>query len=177
MNVVKNIVTSVLLVLMFLVLIIPSKDAITVENKENGILANEEVISSIRQDLNNKENSLVASEGDVFWSPSGTIWHFTYECGYLANSQTVYHGTVEEARLEGKERACTRCGGYDRETIYEQIKDNEVQVGDVFFTKSGEVWHSSFTCKELSNAEKIYFGNKSIALALGKTGACLECGK
>ena len=37
MNVVKNIVTSVLLVLMFVVLIIPSKDAVTVENKENGI--------------------------------------------------------------------------------------------------------------------------------------------
>ena len=175
MKAIKNILISVLLVVMFLVLLIPQKNDSEGSNKENGLLANEEVISSIKQDLNNKENSLLASEGDVFWSPNGTIWHFTYECGYLANSQTVYHGTVEQAMFEGKERPCQRCGGFDIESIYEQIKDNEVQMGDVFFTKTGVVWHRDITCPTLINADKIYFGNKSLAISLGKTRACTEC--
>lgn len=177
MNSIKNILTSILLMVLFLVLLIPERDDEEKSNKENGLLANAEVISSIRNDLNNKENSLLASEDDVFWSPSGSIWHFTHECGYLANSKTVYHGTVEEAKLEGKERACTKCGGNDRESIYEQLEDNEVQIGDVFFTKEGEKWHTNINCPSLNNAHKIYFGNKSLALVLGKTECCTECEK
>ena len=34
----------------------------------NGILANEEVVSSIRQELEDKENALLANPGDVFWT-------------------------------------------------------------------------------------------------------------
>ena len=77
--------------------------------RNTGILANDEVVSSIKQEIEDRENSLLAVDGDVFWTPSGTNWHESYKCSYLSNSKTIYHGTVEEAKLEGKEKACERC--------------------------------------------------------------------
>ena len=77
--------------------------------RNTGILANDEVVSSIKQEIEDRENSLLAVDGDVFWTPSGTNWHESYKCSYLTNSKTIYHGTVEEAKLEGKEKVCERC--------------------------------------------------------------------
>ncbi|MBO5716109.1 MAG: hypothetical protein J6S23_06960 [Clostridia bacterium] len=77
--------------------------------RNTGILANDEAISSIKQEIEDKENSYLAAEGDVFWTSSGTNWHQSYKCSYLSNSKTIYHGTIEEAKLEGKVKACERC--------------------------------------------------------------------
>lgn len=144
----------------------------------NGILANEDVVSSIRQELQDKENSLLANPDDVFWTASGTLWHSTYNCSYLSRSKTIYHGSLEDAKLQGKTGACERCGagGNSIEDIYAQIENNSVAAGDVFFTKDGILWHTSDQCEKLLNADKIYHSNRALALALGKSAACEKCG-
>lgn len=142
-----------------------------------GMRANESVVSSIRQDIQDKENSLLASDGDVFWTESGSLWHGSYKCSYLANSKTILHGTIEEAKLAGKERACERCSSGDTSNIYAELESREYQAGDVFFTKGGNVWHTNINCKVIVGAQKIYFADISIAKSLGKSSACTECEK
>lgn len=77
--------------------------------RNTGILADDAAVSSIKQEIEDRENSLLAAEGDVFWTASGTSWHESYKCSYLTNSKTIYHGTVEQAQLEGKSKPCSRC--------------------------------------------------------------------
>ena len=147
------------------------------ETRNTGILANDEVVSSIRQELADRENSLLANEDDVFWTPSGTIWHSSHTCSYIANSKTIYHGTLEEARLEGKERACDRCAVNSVNNIYLQLEQNEVKQGDVFFTRDGECWHNDMNCEQIKGAQRIYFASKEIAESLGKAYSCDKCDK
>ena len=143
-----------------------------------GILADGETVSSVRAELEEKENSLLASEGDVFWTPSGTLWHTTYKCSYISRSKTVYHGTLEEAKLDGKSGACSACGGSSTSgDVYEQIEGNDIMPGDVYFTRESSLWHSAPDCDMLDGADKIYHGNRALALALGKDETCERCKK
>ncbi len=148
-----------------------------IEEKYTGILANDDVISSIRQDIADKENSLLANDGDVFWTESGKLWHKSLECSYLANSKKILHGSVEEAKLEGKEKACSRCLAEPYDSIYESLENNEYKQGDVFFTKDGDTWHTNINCMVIAGAEKIYFADEETTKYLGKTSACEECDK
>lgn len=145
-----------------------------------GILANESIVSSIRQEIEDKENSLLAAEGDVFWSPSGKLWHATHRCSYLANSKTIYHGSEEEARLAGKERGCTRCGaGHSQasDEMYAELEKNEIMDGDVFFNRDAAEWHTDASCSVLDKEKTIYHAEKSKAEQLGKILPCEKCGK
>ena len=45
-----------------------------------------------------------------YYTAGGGVWHYDAACPSLAHSQSVLTGTVEQARTEGKTRACTRCG-------------------------------------------------------------------
>lgn len=169
---------KIIVLCLLLAVALPSCNADSDGEKNTGILANRDVVSSIRQELEDRENSLLANEGDVFWTKSGTLWHSTYKCSYLANSKTIYHGTVEEAKLDGKQGSCERCGSgasFGGESIYEQIEENEIMQGDVFFTEADTVWHTSADCTEISKDEKLYHGNRALATVLGKTVACEEC--
>ena len=145
------------------------------ENRKNGILANADVVSSIRQKLEDRENSLLAARGDVFWTPTGSLWHTSYKCGYLSKSKTVYHGTVEQAKLEGKLGLCKRCASSSGDSVYETLDKNPVETDDVFFTRDGTEWHRDLNCPAILGAEHIYHSSKDVARALGKTGACSEC--
>ena len=148
------------------------------QSKENenigGVLVDDDVISSIMKDIEDKENSLLAEDGDVFWTASGSIWHATYECSYLSNSKEIYHGSVDEAMLSGKERACLRCFANDEDDIYRQLEDDPITEGDVFFTREGDAWHGDINCSEILGANKVYNASIERAYELGKTVAC-EC--
>ena len=98
-------------------------DALNKSDRNEGILANEDTISSIKKELEDKENSDIAQDGDVFWTPSSSLWHASEECSYLSNSKTVYHGSVEQAKMDGKERACSRCSA-SVDDVYEKLKQN-----------------------------------------------------
>ncbi len=159
------------------IFVLVSCNSPTKESRNTGILANNEVVSSIKQEIADRENLLLANKDDVFWSPSGTIWHASYECSYLANSKIIYHGTVEEAKLEGKERFCERCAGEDNNAIYEKLAQNEIKSGDVFFTKDGDTWHKDLNCEKILGSQKIYYASLEIAKSLGKVHSCENCDK
>ena len=148
--------------------------ALNKSDRNEGILANEDTISSIKKELEDKENSDLAQDGDVFWTPSGSLWHASNECSYLSNSKTVYHGSVEQAKMDGKERACSRCSASVGD-VYEKLKQNRIQPGDVFFTKDENTFHADINCSALKNAGQIYYASETVARSIGKTDECSEC--
>lgn len=145
--------------------------------QHGGILADRDVVSSILKELEDKKNSSLAEDGDVFWSLSGTIWHKSADCSYLSNSKEVYHGTLEDAKLEGKERECTRCFASEEDKVYAELEGNPIESNHVFFTKESKLWHENINCLELLGAEKIYNSSVNKAKELGKESACDKCGK
>ena len=167
--------TTFFLILCVLCLALPACTPEDNDDRYTGILANEGIVSSIRQEMIDKENSLLANDGDVFWTESGKLWHKTPDCSYLANSKTVLHGTVEEAKFEGKEKPCSRCASEPNDSIYDSLKNNEYKIGDVFFTKEGDVWHKNINCSLIAGAEGIYYADEETAKYLGKSTACKEC--
>lgn len=145
------------------------------DDRNEGILVDRDVLSSIIKDEQDKENSLLANDGDVFWTPSGTIWHATYECSYLSTSKEIYHGSVEDAMLDGKERECSRCFSDDIDKAYSDLEGNPIEKNDVFFTKDDEKWHSDINCPHILGADNVYNASMEKAKELGKTVACDEC--
>ena len=103
---------------------------------DGGILADENAVSSARQEIIDKENSFLASEGDVFWTASGKSWHSTHKCTYLSEAKNVYHGTVDEAKLAGKEKGCSKCCNNYSDTSDSDAPnytDDPIDAGDVFW--------------------------------------------
>ena len=145
------------------------------DGKNQGILVDRDVLSSILKDVQDKEDSLLAEDGDVFWTPSGSMWHASVNCSYLSNSKEIYHGSLDEARLAGKEKECSRCFMSDEDKLYDEIFDNPISEGDVYFTRDGNLWHSNINCSVIRGAERIYNASVEIAKKLGKEFACNEC--
>lgn len=167
--------TKIAVICLFVALFCFSCVSRTNESRNMGILANDEAVSSVKQEIADRENSLLANENDVFWTPSGTIWHGSTDCSYLANSKTIYHGSIEQAKLEGKERACEKCAKTDIDRLYEKLEKNEIQANDVFFTREGEFYHNDINCPEIIGADKIYYASISVAEGLGKNAYCNQC--
>lgn len=46
---------------------------------------------------------------DVYWTPFGHKYHLDQDCGALANSATLYEGTVTEAIESGRTAICSFC--------------------------------------------------------------------
>ena len=44
--------------------------------------------------------------GTVYWTPSGSVYHYSRNCSTLSRSRTVYSGSVNDS---GKSRACKVC--------------------------------------------------------------------
>ena len=145
--------------------------------KNTGILADKNVVSSIIKDLEDKENSSLAGDGDVFWTASGALWHKSDDCSYLANSKEILHGPLDEAKLAGKERACQRCFATEEDKTYADLEDNPIENDHVFFSRDEKVWHTNINCLRLLGAEKIYNASVDTARELGKTSCCDECEK
>lgn len=45
-----------------------------------------------------------------YYTAGGSVWHYDSACATLSHSENVQTGTVAQAMLEGKTRACARCG-------------------------------------------------------------------
>lgn len=166
---------KIVLLCFIMISVLPSCSSNVSQTRNSGILANDEAVSSVKQELEDMKNSILANDGNVFWTPSGTIWHGSLDCSYLANSKTIYHGTVEEAKLEGKERACEKCAKTNVDRIYESLEKNEIHSGDVFFTRNGESYHQNINCEEILGADKIYYSDIETAENLGKSDSCDKC--
>lgn len=144
-------------------------------SSDGGVLLDKDVLSSILKENEDRENSLVANEGDVFWTPSGKIWHSSSDCSYLSKSKEIIHGTPDEARLAGKTGECSKCFLTEEDKQYEKLEENPIEKSDVFFTKDGDAWHTDINCPQICGAEKIYHSSITKAKELGKVHACDEC--
>ena len=45
--------------------------------------------------------------GTVYWTPNGSVYHYSRSCSTLSRSRVVYEGTIAES---GKPRSCKVCG-------------------------------------------------------------------
>lgn len=170
-------VSKILLCCFSLIMIFSSCNIQDEGGASGGILVNSDVLASIKQEAADRENSSLASSTDVFWTPSGSIWHKSYDCSFLANSKTIYHGSVDEAKLEGKERECSRCFLTDEDKLYAELEDNTIEHGDVFFIREENIWHTDINCSSILGADKVYNASIEEALELGKEMPCDKCGK
>lgn len=145
--------------------------------RNTGIRADADAVSSVREEIENKKNSLLAAEGDVFWTESGTLWHSTYTCSYIRNSKNIMHGSTDEALLAGKTGACSRCAAAsaDGEEIWKTLEEREAQTGDVFFVRDGSCYHRTRECAELDGESAICSGNLALARTLGFSDECPIC--
>ena len=141
------------------------------EPRNTGVKANKEILASIYRSIEEQKNPILADEDDVFWTPTGTLWHTNSQCSSLARSETILHGSVDEAMTAGKERECLRCAGASELPSL----DDEIEDGDVFFTPNGTIWHLSDSCVYLANSETILHGSVEEATLLGKTRLCSRC--
>lgn len=170
-------ISKILIFCMLLALTLTSCSGGTKIEKDLGILVTDEVLSSIVKDMQDKGDSSLADDGDVFWTPSGKIWHKSSECSYLSSSKEIYHGSIEEAMLEGKERQCTKCFADETDKLYAELVGNPISANDVFFTRDGECWHTDINCSVISGALEVYNASVARAKELGKTVACEECSR
>lgn len=146
------------------------------EERRTGVRADDAAISSVRMELEDRKNSLLAAEGDVFWTESGTLWHSTYTCSYLSRSKDVIHGSLEDALLAGKTGACSRCfASSSSDGVWEALESRKATSGDVFFVRGGDEYHRSAECEALSGCDSICSGNLALARALGFSSECPLC--
>lgn len=59
------------------------------------------------------EAAEAAITGDVYWTVFGHKYHTHEDCGAIANSSTIYTGTVSEAIEAGRETLCAFCAKKD----------------------------------------------------------------
>ena len=59
--------------------------------------------------LDRQETKPEADEDIYYWAQKGGVWHSVSNCGYLAHTDNVQSGTLEQARQAGKKRACSSC--------------------------------------------------------------------
>ncbi len=173
----KNVRLITLLVTLMLLCVAIQACALGGEDKNTGIRADASAVSSVRAELEDKKNSLLAADGDVFWTASGTLWHSTYTCTYISRSKEIIHGSLDDALLAGKTGACTRCGTQSggNEGIWESLESREPAAGDVFFVREGTTYHRSADCTELLGNEKICSASRAVAYALGAADECPIC--
>ena len=48
-----------------------------------------------------------SKSGTVYWTPGGSVYHYSRSCPTLSRSRTIYSGTPSES---GKSRGCKVCG-------------------------------------------------------------------
>ncbi len=56
-----------------------------------------------------QQAAMTEIEGDVFWAPSGKVYHMDEDCQAFTNSEELTVGTVEEAIAAGRTRLCSFC--------------------------------------------------------------------
>ena len=57
-----------------------------------------------------EEGANTPYDGTCYWLATGTVYHLSPDCAYVAGKESVQSGTVDDARAAGKERVCSRCG-------------------------------------------------------------------
>lgn len=80
-----------------------------------------------------KENAEAAFDGEtIYWTPFGHKCHLRQECGSLANSSTLYEGTMQEAIESGRTSICWYCRNwYETEYPDKEINWDELNLEEL----------------------------------------------
>ena len=65
------------------------------------------VKSSAKSSAKKKSSSSASEGGTVYWTPGGSVYHYSRSCSTLSRSRTVYSGSISDS---GKPRGCKVCG-------------------------------------------------------------------
>ena len=80
------------------------------ESEIEALLKKETETSEMREGLIAfREGEKAPTAESVFWTESGSVFHFDSLCHHLSKAKDIYYGTAEDAVTLGKERACTAC--------------------------------------------------------------------
>ena len=55
------------------------------------------------------EETVAPTDGIVYFTDGGTVWHEWSTCGHLSQKGEVKSGSIEDAIEAGKERGCSFC--------------------------------------------------------------------
>ena len=69
----------------------------------------EEIVESAESSREDESLTVEESAGTVYWTKNGQVWHYDKDCRYIKKSDVV-SGSLDAAKSEGKERACSSCG-------------------------------------------------------------------
>ena len=76
-----------------------------------------------------QQAAMTEIEGDVFWAPSGKVYHMDEDCQAFTQSEELIVGSVEEAIAAGRTRLCSFCAKrHDVNT--EGMLTDDVEVDD-----------------------------------------------
>lgn len=159
----------------------------------------ESIFASVTYDELDKYPSDTDEAGNeiVYWLKGGEVWHSSKFCGSISRAEpdSVLQGTISEAIVAGKKRACKTCSDGDEsdyvvtsdETYYDntdtisETAPESVLVIDadtiVYWLKSGSVWHLDKSCRSLSGSDKssVISGALKEAYSQGKERGCKNC--
>ncbi len=74
-------------------------------------------------------------DGNVYWTQFGKCYHLTEECGSLANSATLYKGTVDQAFEAKRSKPCSFCASEEAIAAYNEERDSyldDASASDIF---------------------------------------------
>lgn len=116
-------------------------------------------------------------EGNVFWAPTGSVYHTNDLCHTLDRSVELTTGTVDEAIEAGRQKLCYYCAKAQDiegiETAAEEIVLTDEDV--VYWGEGNDLYHLSSECSLLDACDSLLEGNETQAKEAGKTGLCLDC--
>ncbi len=72
------------------------------------------------------EAAFLESEGIVYWTPFGKVYHLDPDCRAIKNSENIFYGTPAEAFEAHRTRPCSFCA-----TSVEEIKDEILESGGI----------------------------------------------
>lgn len=79
------------------------------EKKGNRIIIDDFYSTDTSHDHDQEEVEAVNETGLVYWAPSSTFYHADKDCPAFSRSESVYEGTVAQAKTKGVKKPCRRC--------------------------------------------------------------------
>ena len=159
----------------------------------------ESIFASVTVDEIDKYPSDTDEAGNeiVYWLKGGEVWHSSKFCGSISRAEpdSVFQGSVSDAVIAGKKRACKTCSDGEEfdyvvtsdetfnentDTISESAQESVIVIDAdtiVYWLKNGSVWHLDSSCRSLSGSNKssVISGSLKEAYSQGKERGCKNC--
>lgn len=79
------------------------------DEKTESSTSNDETESDDFNEESSTKHEHKETDGTVYWTKNGGVYHLYKDCGYIKSSSEIISGTSEEALATGKSGVCSRC--------------------------------------------------------------------